>query len=137
MVHLRSSRRQFLAGTGLAAGGLIVLPSASMIRAAAANERLNIAIFGTMYNAEHFLTAAHIYNAGIVAFCNPDQRKIPGVLKKWEDAAGKMEASDKPEQRRAAEQYRRLSRREGVKFYADVRHMFDEMADSIDALVVA
>ena len=118
---MKPSRRQFVTRTSLAAGGLVILPSASMVRAAPANERLNVAVFGTMYNAEHFLTASHIYNAGIVAFCNPDERKIPGVLKKWEEAALKLEASDKPEQRRAAEHYRPLSRREGVKFYTDVR----------------
>jgi hypothetical protein len=112
---MKSSRRQFITRTACAAGSLMILPSARTVRAAAANERLNIAVFGTMYNAEHFLTAIHTHNAAIVALCNPDQRKIPGVLKKWEETANRFENSDRPEQRRAAEQYRRMARRDGVK----------------------
>lgn len=128
----KTSRRRFLAG---AAG--FSIPSARLARGFEANERLNLAVFGTMYNAQHFLEAVHIHNFAIVALCNPDQRKIPGVLKRWEETAGKLEAEENPDLRRAAARYRRMAQGEGVKFYADVRRMFDEMADEIDALVVS
>lgn len=134
---MKLSRRHFLASATRSAAGLLILPYARMAGAYQANERLNVAVFGTMYNAEHFLYAIHIYNASIVAFCNPDQRKVPGVRKRWEETAKKLEAAENPDHRRAAAQYRGMAEGKGVKFYADVRRMFDEMAGSIDALVVS
>jgi hypothetical protein len=119
------------------AAGLMILPSARIAFAAQANERLRLAVFGAMYNAEHFLTAAHIYNADLVAICNPDQRKIHGILKRWDEAAQKLGRSAKADDQRAAEQYRRLAQREGLKVYADIRRLFAEMAGQIDALVVS
>jgi hypothetical protein len=127
------SRRQFLVSTT----GLLLLPSARMARAYPANERLNVAVFGTMYNSEHFLTGIHSHNASIVAVCNADQRKFPTILKKWEETANRLEASDNPNQRQAAAQYRRKAGGAGVKFYSDIRRMLDEMSGSIDALVVS
>lgn len=131
------NRRSFLGRTACAAGAFWLLPSARMIRSAAANERLRLAVFGTMYNAEHFLTASHIYNAEIAAVCNPDQRKLPGMLERWSATADKLEASSKTEERRAAEHYRRLARREGLRNFSDVRQMFDQAEDQFDALVVS
>jgi hypothetical protein len=129
----KTSRRRFIAGTAT----LLLLPSARMARGYQANERVNLAVFGTMYNAQHFLEAIHIHNAAIVALCNPDQRRIPAVFKRWEEAAVRMEASENPDQRRAAAQYRRMAQRQGVQVFADVRRMFEEMPESIDALVVS
>ena len=59
----RLTRRHILARTGRGLGGLLILSSARLANAYAANERLRLAVFGNMYNAAHFLTASHIYNA--------------------------------------------------------------------------
>jgi predicted dehydrogenase len=132
-----SNRRHFL-GTGLrGAAGLLILSNARSARSYQANERLRLAVFGKMYNAEHFLTGAHLHNADIVALCNPDQRRIGEVFQRWNEAARQWSGSDHPQQRAAAEQYRRLADRQGVQVYADVRRMFAEMAEQIDALIVS
>jgi hypothetical protein len=129
-----TSRRQFLIGT---AAGLTILPSARMVRAYEANERLNLAVFGTMYNAAHLLLAPHIYDNSIVALCDPDRRRFLNVFKSWEETAARMESAARPEDRRWAEKYRRMAKGESVKLYADIRRLLDEMADSIDAMVVS
>ena len=126
------NRRKFLRS---AAAGLFILPSAKTAFAAQANERLNLAVFGTMYNSEHFLTASHIHNAQVVAICNADGRKVQGVLKKWEATAARLEKESKHKE--AADRYRKMAAREEVKIYSDVRKMFAEMGNSIDALVVS
>ena len=123
---MNCSRRSFIGKTA-ALAGLSFLPSAGF----SANDRLRIAVFGNMYNAEHFLTAIHSYNAELVALCNPDQRKIPAIVKRWNDFAAKTKDE------RVAAQYRRMAKQEGVRVYADVRRMFAEMADQIDAFVLS
>jgi hypothetical protein len=128
------TRRGFLAG---ATGGLLVLASPRAARSFQANDRLRLAVFGNMYNASHFLTAAHTYNADIVALCNPDKRKIPAVMKSWEEQASKLASSGKDEDRRAAEQYRHMAKGEGVEVADDIRRLLGTMADRIDALVVS
>jgi hypothetical protein len=130
-------RRRFLVSGAATIGGLWILPSAGMVRGSAANERLQLAVFGTMYNAAHFLTAVHHHRATIVALCNPDRRKIQGVFDQWTEQAQTWAASDNPEQREAAPLYRRLAARDGVHVYADVRRMFADMSGAIDALVVS
>lgn len=131
------TRRRFLSQVGLALGGLTILPSARTAFGYAANERLRLAVFGNMYNAAHFLVASHTYNAEISAICNADQRKIPGVLKTWEEQAGKLSGSQNPEDRRAAQRYAEMAQRKGVIIASDVRRLFRESADQIDALVVS
>ena len=130
----KTSRRRFLAG---AAAGLTILPSVRLARAYQANERLNLAVLGTMYNAEHFLSASHIYNASVVALCDPDRRNIAKTLARWKENAARMEAADNPTDRQSAERYRRMAEGEGVTMHADIRRLFDEMSDSVDALVVS
>ena len=134
---VRSNRRLFLARAAGGTAGLLILPSARMACAYPANERLRLAVFGAMYNAEHFLTAFHIYDADLVAVCNPDQRKLPGIVQRWEETAQKLGGSPKADEQRAAEHYRRLAGRERLKIFADIRRMFEEMASQIDALVVS
>ncbi len=124
------SRRRFL-------GGLMLLASSRAAHAFRAAERLRLAVFGSMYNAAHFLTAAHTYDADIVALCNPDQRKIPAILKSWGEQAAKLDGSPKEEDRKAAGQYRRMSQGEGVDVSSDIRRLFDRMGGRIDALVVS
>lgn len=131
------TRRHFLASAGQGLSGLMLLSSARIVRAYQANERLRLAVFGNMYNAQHFLIAAHIYNAEIVAVCNPDQRKLTDTVKLWEEQANKLARAQSAEERQAAEHYRRLATGECGKRYADVRQLFGELADQIDAFVVS
>jgi hypothetical protein len=133
-MNTKASRRRFLAG---AAAGLTILPAARLVRGYEANERLNLAVFGTMYNASHMLLAPHIYNAPIVALCDPDQRKITKAIGRWKDAATQIENAANEDNRHWAARYRRMAAGEGVTFYSDLRRLFDEMAGSIDALVVS
>jgi predicted dehydrogenase len=136
-MNQRLTRRRFLAGTGGGLGGLLILSSTRLAHAYQANERLRLAVFGNMYNAAHFLTASHIYNAQVVAFCTPDHRKVPGVLKQWEEQARRLANPQDAQQQRIAEQYGRMAKGEGVKVLADVRQLFGEMAGQVDALVVS
>jgi len=133
----RLTRRHFLAGAACGAGGLLVLTRSRTAFAYDANQRLRLALFGTMYNASAFVAGSHVYNADLVAVGNVDQRKIPDVKKKWDEQGRKLESSRDPEQQRAGQRYRRMAKGEGVKIFADIRKLFGEMADQIDALVVS
>lgn len=133
-MDIRTTRRQFLAG---AAACLTTLPAAGVAPAYEAKERLNLAVFGTMYNATHMLMAPHLYNAPIVALCDPDGRNHAKAFTLWQGAAAKLESSGKPEDRQWAAKYRSMAKGEGVQTYTDVRQLFAEMADSIDAVVVS
>jgi hypothetical protein len=133
----RLTRRDFVATSGRGLGGLLILSSARSALGYQANDRLRLAVFGSLYNAQHFLIAAHIYNAQIVAVCNPDQRKIAGVRKMWQEQADRLAGAQNADQRQVAEQYRRLAKGEGVKVLADIRQVLGEMAGQIDALVVS
>lgn len=132
--NTNTTRRRFLAGT---AATFTILPYARMVRAYAANQRLRLALFGNMYNAAAFVTGSHVYNAELVAVGNVDQRKIPDILKKWDEQASKLDDPRNAEQQRVAQRYRRMAQGEGVKIFADIRKLLDEMADQIDALVVS
>lgn len=136
-MNQRQTRRRFLSSAGRGLGGVAILSSARLAHAYQANERLRLAVFGNMYNASHFLTASHIYNAEVVAFCTPDRRKVPGVLKQWEEQARRMANAQKPDEQRIGERYGRMAKGEGVKICADVRRLFGEMSDQVDALVVS
>ncbi len=130
---MRLSRRRFLAG----ATGLTILPCARLVTAYEANERMRLAVFGTMYNASHFLTASHIYDADVVAVCDPDERRLAKVFSRWKETAARMAASEKPEERQRAERYGRMARGEGVTTQSDIRRLLDARSALIDALVVS
>lgn len=131
------TRRRFIATTAGGIGGLTILPSARIATAAEANDRLRLAIFGTMYNAQHFLIASHIYNADIVAICEPDRRKMPGVQKKWADQADRMSALPDEQSKRIAARYLELAAGRNVETFDDIRQLYDKMSDRIDAIVVS
>lgn len=133
----RRTRRRFLAAAAGSAAGFTILSSAKSVRAAPANDRLRLAVFGTMYNAEHFLTAAHTHNAQIVAVCNADGRKLSGTIGRWTKQAENLAKSSNALQQQAAEGYRRLAGLQDVKTFEDVRQMFSELSGGIDALVVS
>jgi hypothetical protein len=130
-------RRQFLVRGAAVAGPFLLLPYARLAWTYSANERLQLALFGNMYNAAHFVTALHHHRADMVALCNPDQRKIPGIFSQWREQASRWAASDIPEQRQVAPRYQRLADGEGVSVHTDLREMFAHRADQIDALVVS
>lgn len=130
----RPSRRRFLAASAV---GLTILPAARMARTYAANERLQLAVFGSMYNSAPMLSAPHAYGVPIVALCEPEGSKLEKSIERWRETADRLGMTGKPEDQAAAEQYRRMARGEGVKFFDDPRRMFDEMGGEIDALVVS
>jgi len=131
------TRRHFLSRTAHGAGGLLLLASSRTAFAYDANQRLRLALFGNMYNAAAFVAASHIYNADLVAVGNVDQRKIPDILKKWEEAGRALDDPKKPELQRVAQRYRRMAQGKDVTIFSDVRKLFGEMADQVDALVVS
>jgi predicted dehydrogenase len=134
---MKTNRRQFLSNSVGTAASLTILPSVKTAFSYQANERLQLAVFGNMYNAAHFLTAAHIYNADIVALCNPDQRVIPRIIDLWKTQSTKLSQENKPESQRAAERYKALAERKGVTIHSDVRRMWNETEAQIDALIVS
>jgi len=81
MIH-SINRRRFLSGTGSAAVGLLILPSARTAFGYQANERLNLAVVGMSgYGAYHgFAAGIHTYdNVGYTVSCDVDQRKVKRV----------------------------------------------------------
>jgi hypothetical protein len=108
-----------------------------MVRGSQANERMNLAVMGTMYVAGHFFSSVHAHpDVNIVALCNPDQRKVPDIIRGWEEQARKLSGSKRPEDIRAAGQYRSLAANR-PPVYADFRRMLEEMDDRIDGVVVS
>ncbi len=103
------SRRQFVAGTAAATAGLTVLPASviSGLGYTAPSDKLNVAGVGVGGRGAGVLRGMQSEN--IVALCDVD----------WNYS------------RRVLEQY------PGAKKYTDWRKMYDEMADSIDAVMVA
>lgn len=128
------TRRRFLAG---AATGAAALRSIDAFGFSNASGRLNLAVFGTMYNAAHFLTASHIYGASVVALCDPDERNIAKAFQGWKETATRLEANESPQDRKWAKRYHRLAEGKDIKIYSDIRRLFDDLTDSIDALVVS
>lgn len=129
------TRRSFLRRSVAGTTGLLILPSARLAFGAQANERVNLAVIGDMYVADHFFTSVHAYeNVNIVALCHPDERKFPKAFKVWEERAQHWPNSTKEHERKAAQQYQRLTK---TKTYADFRRMLDVMGNDIDAVVVS
>lgn len=129
----RVSRRSFLQATA----AFTAISSGGFVRSNEATEELNLAVFGTMYNASHMLSAPHLYNAPIVAFCDPDKKNVSKALRHWSSAAERLGASKNDQERRWADRYSQMARGKNVKIYQDVRRMLDEMSGKIDALVVS
>ncbi len=131
----KSTRRTFLATAP--AAGLTILPSLRAAVAYDANERLNLALFGTKYNAQHFLRTCHVHNAPIVALCDPERKKREKVLETWKKMGQKMSSSPKADDQQWGARYAGMGSGESVKIHTDIRRLSDEMADSFDALVVS
>ncbi|MCL4207823.1 MAG: Gfo/Idh/MocA family oxidoreductase [Pirellulaceae bacterium] len=133
-------RRRFLARAAGSAAGLLILPSARMVRGYPANERLNLAVVGMAgYGAYHgFAEAIHTYDQVRYAYsCDVDLRKVRRVYELWEQRARQWSNSDDQAQRRAAEEYYGPLAENKPPLFQDYRRMLDEAGDQIDAVVVA
>ena len=131
------NRRSFLSSTLGSAAGLLILPSSRTAFSYQANERVNLAVMGHMYVAGHFWSSVHAYeNVQIVALCDPDEREMPKAFQIWEKQAREWVGSAQANERKAAEQYKRLVENKPPVF-ADFRRMLEEMGDRIDAVVVS
>lgn len=129
----RFSRRSILAA---GATGLIFLPARSAL-GFAANERINLAVLGHMYNAAHFWSGIHIYdNVEIVALCDPDQRELPRAFAAFGEQAKKLNESQRPEDKKAVARYQQMLENK-PKTFSDFRVMFEQMGKGIDAMVVS
>ncbi len=103
------SRRKFVATSAAAAAGMTILPSGiiSARGRTAPSDKLNIAGIGIGGMGHRNIDKLNSQN--IVALCDVDWNYSEGAFKDYPDA----------------------------KKYKDYRKMFDEMADSIDAVVIA
>lgn len=105
----KMSRRHFMAGTAAAAAGFTILPSSvvSGLGYTAPSDKLNIAGVGVGGRGASVLRAMQSEN--IIALCDVDWRYSKGVFDQYPQA----------------------------RKYSDWRRMYDEMGDSIDAVMVA
>lgn len=127
---IRYARRGFLIRGGIAAASVLGLPALVPARNVSANERLRLGIAGHIYNAGHFFDSGHLYpDIEIVALCDPDRCKPVEVLKAW-----KARASREPADSQAGRFYRHLVERP-PQVFSDVRAMYDQMLDRIDAVM--
>ena len=103
------SRRTFLRNSAVAGSGFLLLKSAASVWSAQANEKLSIALIGVGGRGEWFTSSIPRMGHQFVALCDVDDNRNP-------------------------EAYERMP---NAKPYKDFRKMFDEMAKSIDAVIVA
>ncbi len=131
------TRRSFI---GRAACGALVLPPARPALAYGTNERLRLAVVGMAgYGAYHgFAESIHLYKDVVYAVsCDVDTRKAAKVYDMWGKRAAEWANSPSPDQRRAAADHYVPLAEKKPPLYADFRRMFEEAADSFDAVVVA
>lgn len=103
------TRRRFIQGSTAALGGVMILPGSVLGRTGifGANDKLNVACIGAGGRGNAAVNAMGGEN--IVALVDVSEKMAAGSRKKHPNA----------------------------KFYKDVRKMFDEMADGIDAITVS
>lgn len=106
---MKTNRRHFLRRAALGGTGVLILNSARSVWSAQANEKLNIALIGVGGRGQWFSTTIPSLGHNLVALCDVDETKNPGV-------------------------YERLPK---ARKFKDFRQMFDAMAKEIDAVIVA
>lgn len=106
MAH-RFSRRNFVQKTTLLGAGITILNRSSLVRAYAANEKLNVAVVGVANRGGANLNGVSKEN--IVALCDVDKVYLGKAAQRFESA----------------------------KTFADFRRMLDAVAPQIDAVVVS
>lgn len=132
----RINRRGFMK-RAIGGGGVLILPSAKSAFTYQANDRINLAVIGHMYNAGHVFTSAHIYeNVALVALCDAEEQKIEETFEAWRKRAKQGFDGNAPQERRAAEYYGRLVERK-PRVFSDPRRMLAEMGSEIDSIVVS
>jgi predicted dehydrogenase len=103
------SRRRFLRATALGGAGLLILGSRRSAFAYDANSKLNVAAIGVGGRGRDDISGVAGLGVNMVALCDVDQNRAADTFKKYPAA----------------------------KTYTDFRRMFDAMAGSIDAVIIA
>jgi predicted dehydrogenase len=133
----RRINRRGLLKSAIGSAGVLILPSARTAFGYQANDRIQLAVIGHMYNAGHFFSSAHIYeNAHVVALCDAEEQKIAETFAAWRMRAMQGSDADDPQERRAAGYYGQLVEKM-PRAFSDPRRMLAEMGDEIDAIVVS
>src|SRR5947207_12397491 len=112
------NRRDFLKTTSLFAGAAAI-SAPYFMRAAGANERINIACIGVGGKGDSDSSSAFGLGGNIVALCDIDSDTLNKKNKSFQDRAKKE------------------NRTYDAKLFRDWRKMFDEMGKSIDAVTVS
>ena len=112
------TRRDFIKSTSLFAGAAAI-SAPYFLRAAGANERINIACIGVGGKGASDSSNALAVGGNIVALCDIDSNTLEGKNKSLKDQAA------------------RENRTYDAKLYRDWRKMFSEMGKSIDAVTVS
>jgi hypothetical protein len=103
------TRRAFLRRTSLAGPGLLLVGQSRWVRAASANEALNIGLIGVGGRGSWFVSTMPRLGQNLVALCDVDDSKNPDA-------------------------YRQLPK---AKRFRDFRRMLEQMGSSLDAVIVA
>ncbi len=129
------SRRRFLHHTAVVGTGLLILRDPRSVRAAQANDKLNVALIGVGGRGEWFVdTIPKLEN--VVALCDVNANKLTAAFQRWQDLGQRFEKSPNDWERRAAAAYQRsLAAKPGT--FRDFRRMLEQMGRGIDAVVVA
>jgi predicted dehydrogenase len=104
----KSNRRQFLQTSAAASAGLMIAGSLKADESKSSNERIRFACIGVEGKGSSDSSDAG-RNGDVVAICDVDEQRLDKAAKRFPDA----------------------------KKYFDYRKMFDEMADSFDAVTVS
>jgi hypothetical protein len=113
----------------------MILKSARSARTAESNDRLNVALVGVGGRGEWFVdTIPKLQN--VVALCDVNANKLDAAFQRWETLAAQFETSKNDWERRAAAAYQH-SLKAKPNTFRDFRKMLDQMAENIDAVVVA
>ncbi|MCS7306099.1 MAG: Gfo/Idh/MocA family oxidoreductase [Thermoguttaceae bacterium] len=123
-----------LSGAAGAAVGWAVLP-ARLLRAYAANEKVQVALIGVGGRGRWFVETIPKM-ADLVALCDVNDLKVEETFRFLDETSRRWADSPHPWERQAAEIYRRLAEKKPPVF-ADFRKMLQEMGAKIDAVVVA
>jgi hypothetical protein len=108
-LNRKSNRRNFLSGTAKAGVGLLILNNSRLAFSYEANSKLNIAGIGVGGQGRGNLEAFHGLGNNLVALCDVDLSRAGNLYEKHP----------------------------GAKRFDDFRRMFDQMANGIDAVLVA
>src|SRR6266699_2619559 len=112
------TRRDFIKSTSLLAGAAVV-SAPYFLRAAGANDSINIACIGVGGKGDSDSSSAFDAGGNIVALCDIDSNTLEGKNKSLKDRSAKE------------------NRTYDAKLYRDWRKMFSEMDKSIDAVTVS